>query len=90
MGRTGWRLECRERVRWGEQDGEDRKEVRVPGGGQVGGTGQGRLECREDRKEVRVPGGGQVGEQDGEDRKEVRVPGGGQVGGTGWGGQEGG
>ena len=41
MGRTGWRLECRERVRWGEQDGEDRKEVRVPGGGQVGGTGWG-------------------------------------------------
>ena len=42
MGRTGRRLECREGVRWGEQDGEDRKEVRVPGGGQVGGgTGWG-------------------------------------------------
>ena len=41
MGRTGRRLECRERVRCGEQDGEDRKEVRVPGGGQVGGTGWG-------------------------------------------------
>ena len=82
MGRTGRRLECREGVRWGEQDGEDRKEVRVPGEGQVAGTGWG--------GQVRVPGEGQVGEQDGEDRKEVRVPGGGQVGGTGWGGQEGG
>ena len=79
------RLECRERVRWGEQDGEDRKEVRVPGGGQVGeqdgGTGR-RLGAG------RGSGGG--GEQDGEGRKEVRVPGEGQVGGTGWGGQEGG
>ena len=55
MGRAGRRLECRERVRWGEQDGEDRKEVRVPGGGQVG------EQDGEDRKEVRVPGGGQVG-----------------------------
>ena len=41
MGRTGRRLECWEGVRWGEQDGEDRKEVRVPGEGQVGGTGWG-------------------------------------------------
>ena len=37
-GGTGTSLECWERVRWGEQDGEDRKEVRVPGEGQVGGT----------------------------------------------------
>ena len=55
MGRTGRRLECWEGVRWGEQDGEDRKEVRVPGGGQVG------EQDGEDSKEVRVPGGGQVG-----------------------------
>ena len=55
MGRTGRRLECREGVRWGEQDGEDRKEVRVPGEGQVG------EQDGEDRKEVRVPGEGQVG-----------------------------
>ena len=75
MGRTGRRLECRERVRWGEQDGEDRKEVRVLGEGQVG------EQDGEDRKEVRVPGEGQVG---------GTGWGGGQVGGTGWGGQEGG
>ena len=50
MERTGRRLECRERVRWEEQDGEDRKEVRVPGGSQVG------EQDGEDRKEVRVPG----------------------------------
>ena len=60
MGRTGRRLECRERVRWGEQDGEDRKEVRVPGEGSGDLTQGG-----EERKEVRVLGD-QVGEQDGE------------------------
>ena len=55
MGRIGRRLECRDRVRCGEQDGKDRKEVRVPGEGQVG------EQDGEDRMEVRVPGGGQVG-----------------------------